>query len=119
MLPVPPLRYRRPPADVSRSRHSVPVLARVLGMAWRIASIATAVTVVGTLFSTQQPDEDAIATLLELNGKGLSDHCNIHHPARTLFGDVEIPDARQFVFDRLIYGHFIGQTTFETATHTG
>src|SRR5215831_9673262 len=98
---------------------SVPVSERVLGMARRIASIATAVAVIGTLFSTRQPDEDAIAALFKLNGKGFPDHRDIHHPARTFFRDVEVTNTRQFVFNRLIHGHFIGQTTFETTTYAG
>src|SRR2546422_10525326 len=82
MLPKSPLRYRRPLADISMSSTSVSVLERVLVMARRIASIATAVTVIGTLFSTRQPDEDALAALFELNSKGFPDHRDIHHPAR-------------------------------------
>src|SRR5215510_307612 len=88
-------------------------------MARRIASIATAVTVIGTLFSTRQPDEDTIAALFEFNSKGFPYYRDIHHPARAFFGDVEVTNARQFVSDRLIHSHFIGQTTFETTTHAG
>src|SRR6266446_6797471 len=98
---------------------SVPGLERVLVMARRIAAIATAVTVIGTLFSTRQPDEDAIAALFEFNSKSFPDHRDVHHPARPFFRDIEVTNARQFVFDRLIHGHFIGQTTFETAAHAG
>src|SRR5262245_8029231 len=88
-------------------------------MARRIASIATAVTVISTLFSTRQPDEDGLAARFKLNAKGFPDYRDIHHPARPFFVNVEVTKARQFVFNRLIHGHFIGQTTFETATHTG
>src|SRR3989442_975097 len=111
-------RHLLPPSNTNKSPR-LRLSERVLGMAWRIPSIATAVTIIRTLFSTRQTYEKYLATLFKLNGKGFPNHRDIHHPPTSFFCDVAVTNARQFVFDRLVHGHFIGQTTFETAAYTG